>query len=123
MILRYNPTCVLYLRNSSVKTVVVKGVRHPRIKNERNVLQKFQHRSIRPLIDQIIALIDPPGIVLRHLDADIMEGVPQSARKSFQHIKDKEFESEDRIFLLKVMKLDPRDRPTAEQLLQDDWFS
>jgi hypothetical protein len=54
--------------------------------------------------------------------ADIMDGVPQSARKPFQYIKDKEFEPEDKVFILKIMKLDPRDRPTARQLLEDDWF-
>jgi len=29
---------------------------------------------------------------------------------------------EDREFLLKVMMLDPKARPTATQLLQDKWF-
>jgi serine/threonine protein kinase len=51
---------------------VVKGVRHPRIQNERDVLQRFQHRAIRPLIDEIIEPTEPPGIVLRHLDSDLL---------------------------------------------------
>ena len=29
----------------------------------------------------------------------------------------------DRDFVLKIMKLDPRDRPTAEWLLDDPWFT
>jgi hypothetical protein len=29
----------------------------------------------------------------------------------------------DKEFLLKIMKLDPRDRPTAEELLADTWFT
>jgi serine/threonine protein kinase len=53
--------------------------------------------------------------------AEIMNNVPQ--RKPFYMIKDKEFEPEDKNFLLKIMKLDPRDRPTAKQLLKDSWFS
>lgn len=35
---------------------------------------------------------------------------------------DKELSNEDKIFICKIMKLDPRERPTAKQLLQDDWF-
>ena len=30
--------------------------------------------------------------------------------------------SEDRTFICKTMKLDPRDRPTAKELLQDEWL-
>ena len=55
-----------------------------------------------------------------HYLADIMNNSPQ--RKPFQMIKDKEFLEEDKTFLIKVMKLDPRDRPTAEQLLADPWL-
>ncbi|KAJ9134199.1 Kinase-like protein [Coniochaeta hoffmannii] len=29
----------------------------------------------------------------------------------------------DKAFILKIMKLDPRDRPTADQLLEDEWFT
>lgn len=53
--------------------------------------------------------------------AEIMNNVPH--RKPFHMIEDKEFEPEDKTFLLKIMKLDPRDRPTAKQLLEDSWFS
>lgn len=61
------------LRNRNGETVVVKGVRHWRIENERDVLQKFQSQApIRPLIDEIIDPTDPPGIVLRHLDDDLL---------------------------------------------------
>jgi hypothetical protein len=53
--------------------VVVKGVRHSRIHNERDVVQRFQNRApIRPLIDEIIEPADPPGIVLRRLDDDLL---------------------------------------------------
>jgi serine/threonine protein kinase len=49
-----------------------------------------------------------------------MNNIPQ--RKPFSMWKDKEFSEDDKKFLAKVMKLDPRDRPTAEQLLGDSWF-
>jgi serine/threonine protein kinase len=29
----------------------------------------------------------------------------------------------DKEFILKVLKLEPRDRPTAEELLADTWFT
>ena len=37
-------------------------------------------------------------------------------------ISTKEVCKEDNEFVLKIMKLDPRDRPTAQQLLEDEWF-
>ncbi|KAL8719657.1 MAG: hypothetical protein Q9225_003354 [Loekoesia sp. 1 TL-2023] len=42
--------------------------------------------------------------------------------KPFRLSADKELSKEDRSFICKIMKLDPRDRPTAKQLLQDEWF-
>ena len=45
----------------------------------------------------------------------------QKARP-FTLIQDDCLSEEDRAFLLKIMKLDSRDRPTAKQLLQDEWF-
>lgn len=31
--------------------------------------------------------------------------------------------NEDKEFVFKVMKLDPRDRPSAQGLLEDSWFA
>jgi serine/threonine protein kinase len=28
----------------------------------------------------------------------------------------------DKAFILRIMKLDPRDRPSAKELLEDEWF-
>lgn len=42
--------------------------------------------------------------------------------KSFHLSVDKELSKEDRTFICKIMKFDPRDRPTAKELLQDEWF-
>ena len=36
--------------------------------------------------------------------------------------EDDELAPPDRDFIVKMMKLDPRDRPTAKELLQDAWF-
>jgi casein kinase II subunit alpha len=43
--------------------------------------------------------------------------------RPFDLIQDDCLTEEDRTFLLKIIKLDPRDRPTAKQLLQDKWFN
>jgi serine/threonine protein kinase len=52
---------------------------------------------------------------------EVMNGVPK--RKPFQMLQDKDLTKADKEFLLKVMKLDPRSRPTAAQLLEDKWLS
>lgn len=40
----------------------------------------------------------------------------------FSMSEDEELAKDDRDFIVKMMKLDPRDRPTAKELLQDEWF-
>jgi hypothetical protein len=42
--------------------------------------------------------------------------------RPFEYIEDIELVKEDRLFFLKFMKLDPRDRPSARELLEDEWF-
>lgn len=42
--------------------------------------------------------------------------------KPFELADDEELTVQDKEFILKIMKLDPRDRPTAKQLLADKWF-
>lgn len=37
-------------------------------------------------------------------------------------LKDEELLKEDRDFIMRMMKLDPRDRPTAKDILQDEWL-
>lgn len=51
----------------------------------------------------------------------VMEGVPPENMKPFECITEQEVSKEDKVFLLKIMKLDPRDRPTAKQLMEDEW--
>ncbi|KAG4444420.1 hypothetical protein IFR05_000011 [Cadophora sp. M221] len=43
--------------------------------------------------------------------------------KPFRQVTRREIPPADRDFILKIMKLDYRDRPTANQLLEDEWFS
>ena len=65
----------LIYRSRSEQTVLIKCARHPRIANERNVLKKFQCQttSLRPLVDEIKEPADPPAIVLKYLDDDLLK--------------------------------------------------
>ena len=44
-------------------------------------------------------------------------------RKPFSMAEDAELTVEDRNFICKIMKMDPRERPTAKELLDDQWFN
>ncbi|KJX93686.1 serine/threonine protein kinase [Zymoseptoria brevis] len=52
----------------------------------------------------------------------IMENTPKESLKPFARTTIREISEEDKKFVLKIMKLDPRDRPTVGQLLEDEWF-
>lgn len=63
------------IRDQSNEFVVVKSVSgHPRVENERDVLQRFQSRSIRirPLIDEIQDPAKPTTIILKYLEEDLL---------------------------------------------------
>ncbi|KAF4624047.1 hypothetical protein G7Y89_g14130 [Cudoniella acicularis] len=51
----------------------------------------------------------------------VMYGVPPEKMKPFVRVTEREI-SEDKAFVLKIMKLDPKNRPTAKELLEDEWF-
>jgi serine/threonine protein kinase len=51
-----------------------------------------------------------------------MNGVPPETLRPFSLASAREISTEDKEFVLKIMELDPRDRPTAKQLLEDEWF-
>lgn len=53
----------------------------------------------------------------------IMQTSPAESLRPFHLTTAREICEEDKEFVLKMMKLDPRDRPTAEELLGDKWFS
>ena len=46
----------------------------------------------------------------------------EGLRRPFFMAEDDELEQGDSEFICKIMKMDPRDRPTAKQLLNDEWF-
>lgn len=45
------------------------------------------------------------------------------SQKPFMSITRTEIIDEDKVFLMRIMKLDPRDRPTVDELLKDEWFT
>jgi hypothetical protein len=49
--------------------------------------------------------------------------IPIEELTPFARISPKEVCSKDRDFILKIMKLDYRDRPTAKELLADQWWN
>jgi serine/threonine protein kinase len=53
----------------------------------------------------------------------VMNHVPPEKLRPFSRASQREILKEDKEFVLKIMKLDPRDRPTAKELLEDEWFS
>jgi hypothetical protein len=62
------------ISTSSNQTVVIKSVHYPCLERECEVLKRFQSRTLllRPLIDEIEDPIDPPTLVLKHLDENLL---------------------------------------------------
>lgn len=54
--------------------------------------------------------------------AYIMQSISPEEKKPFSLISERELSKEDKEFVLRIMKLDPRDRPSATELLEDKWF-
>jgi serine/threonine protein kinase len=50
------------------------------------------------------------------------ENIPKYEWSQLWRVSEKEMSRNDRAFLERVMTMDPRDRPTAKELLQDPWF-
>lgn len=51
-----------------------------------------------------------------------MQNIPPEKKKMFARISESELSKDDKEFVLGIMKLDPRHRPSAADLLQDEWF-
>ncbi|GAB1197174.1 hypothetical protein APSETT444_006465 [Aspergillus pseudonomiae] len=52
----------------------------------------------------------------------VMKSITPEMKKPLTRISEKELAKEDKEFILGIMKLDPRDRPSAAELLRDTWF-
>jgi hypothetical protein len=52
----------------------------------------------------------------------IMQEIPLEKLTPFARVTEREVSQKDKKFIGKIMMLDPRDRPTAEELLEDEWW-
>ena len=52
----------------------------------------------------------------------VMSETPPETMQPFNQVSSKEISAADKAFVLRILKLDPRDRPTATELLDDVWF-
>lgn len=52
----------------------------------------------------------------------LVVNVPSERWSLFSRVCEAELPSRDRDFICRIMKMDPRDRPTAKGLLNDPWF-
>jgi serine/threonine protein kinase len=53
----------------------------------------------------------------------VMSETPPDSTKPFHLVSPKEIPEADKAFVLRALRLDPRDRPTATELLEDVWFN
>ncbi|KAK4141058.1 kinase-like domain-containing protein [Dichotomopilus funicola] len=61
--------------NQNNKKCIFKSIKgHWRLQNEADILKKYQDQTpfFRPLLDEIVEPSDPPSIVLKHLDNDLL---------------------------------------------------
>ncbi|KAK0620213.1 kinase-like domain-containing protein [Immersiella caudata] len=66
---------VYLARNRGGENCIVKSIRgHWRLRNEADILKRYQSKTpfFRPLVDDIHTPADPPSIVLRYLDSDVL---------------------------------------------------
>ncbi|KAF1849650.1 uncharacterized protein K460DRAFT_275213 [Cucurbitaria berberidis CBS 394.84] len=66
----------IYLaRDQNRKNWIVKSVRgHWHLQNEANILRRYQSKTpfLRPIVDEVLGPADPPSIILRHLDSELL---------------------------------------------------
>lgn len=62
-------------RNKNNEKCIIKSIKgHWRLQNEADILKRYQAQTpvLRPLLDEIIEPSDPPSIVLKHPDSDLL---------------------------------------------------
>ena len=52
----------------------------------------------------------------------LMQEIPKSQTTPFHRTTEREVGVKDKEFIGKIMMMDWRDRPTAKELLEDEWF-
>jgi hypothetical protein len=55
-----------------------------------------------------------------HVLAYIMQSIPPERKRPFGRTSEKEICKENKVFILRIIKIDPQGRPSAAALLQDN---
>ncbi|KAK2048449.1 hypothetical protein LZ31DRAFT_605347, partial [Colletotrichum somersetense] len=84
---------------------------------EMTVLKRM-YRSFGPFPPSIVDVLDPGSFEIVHFLNQ--QGPPQ---RPLQRWSTEEIPSADNDFLRRISRLDPRDRPTVEEILVDEWFA
>ncbi|RYC55664.1 hypothetical protein CHU98_g10549 [Xylaria longipes] len=95
-----------------------KGVRHGDEKYNLEVL-KSQFRYFGPIPAKVQEIFNEETLTSI---VYLMELVRPETMTPFRFVTEREVDREDKEFILKIMQMDWRDRPTAKELLQDEWF-
>ncbi|KAH6669515.1 putative serine/threonine protein kinase [Halenospora varia] len=79
-----------------------------------------QHQHFVPFPSSYQDFLDGTEQMALH---ELMARVPIEKMRPFNWLQERQICKADKDFVVKIMKLDPRDRPSAAQLLQDEWFT
>lgn len=78
-----------------------------------------QHRFFGPFPESFEQIADQDRLAVL---VWVMQNSPPETLKPFHLTSTQKICEEDKKFVLRIMKLDPRDRPSVRQLWEDDWF-
>jgi hypothetical protein len=94
--------------------------KHAKRDDEEYILEVFkkQYRWFAPFPAKFVELIDDE--TANNIAYVIKD--PKTEITHFSMVTEREFSKRDKVFILKIMKLDWRDRPTAKELLEDEWW-
>ncbi|KAL1595289.1 hypothetical protein SLS60_009979 [Paraconiothyrium brasiliense] len=79
-----------------------------------------QFKYFGPFPAKLAEIADPGTVQSIML---IMKNIPKEKTTPFSRITESEVNRRDNIFISKIMKLDWRDRPAAQELLEDEWWN
>ncbi|KAF3001487.1 hypothetical protein E8E13_008727 [Curvularia kusanoi] len=84
----------------------------------RVVVEQFKYFG--PFPASVAEIFDPDTV---ESIISIMKGNPQETLTPFVRITEREVTKKNNVFISKMMKMDWRDRPTAKEILEDEWWN
>ena len=79
-----------------------------------------QFKYFGPFPAKIAEIADPETVQSIMI---VKENIPKADATPFSWTTKREVSKRDNIFISKIMKLDWRDRPSAKELLEDEWWN